>query len=52
MNLFSRRLYRLSFSLEQRLKAKAHIILDRVAAGHDVDPALIDWALRKTGDLP
>jgi hypothetical protein len=29
----------------------AHRILDRLKAGEHVKPALVDWALRITGDL-
>lgn len=32
-------------------RARAHIILDRAIAGHDVDEDQITWALRITGDI-
>jgi uncharacterized protein YdbL (DUF1318 family) len=32
-------------------KAMAHRILDRLRAGEYVRPDLVDWALRRTGDL-
>lgn len=49
--LFSRRCNGKRLREFQRIKALAHTILDRVASGHDVDEAEIDWALRITGDL-
>lgn len=33
-------------------KAKAHVILDRVAAQHEVRERAVLWALVVTGDLP
>lgn len=32
-------------------RARAHIILDRAQAGHDIDGRDIVWALRVTGDI-
>lgn len=50
MTLFSRRIdYRKDEAA--RRKAKAHLILDRAVAGHEVSDREIEWALRVTGDL-
>lgn len=49
--VFSRRCNSKRLREFRRIKAMAHTVLDRVASGHDVDEAEIDWALRITGDL-
>ena len=36
---------------EQIARARAHVILDRAQAGHDIPGEDIAWALRTTGDL-
>lgn len=50
MNLFSRRTKGKKVS-RCADKSKAHMILDRAAAGHNVHESWITWALRITGDL-
>ena len=50
MTLYPRRSGR-STDTDTTARAMAHRILDRLKAGEHVKPALVDWALRITGDL-
>ena len=51
MNLHRRRIHGNTQGQVARRKAKAHRLLDRAAAGHDIRPRYITWALRITGDI-
>lgn len=50
MTLYPRRSGR-STDTDTAARAMAHRILDRLKAGEYVKAALVDWALRMTGDL-
>jgi uncharacterized protein YdbL (DUF1318 family) len=50
MNLYPRRSGR-STDTDTAARAMAHRILDRLKAGEYVKQALVDWALRMTGDM-
>lgn len=51
MNLHPRRIHGNTHGRTTRRKALAHVILDRAAAGHDIRPSRVNWALIITGDL-
>lgn len=51
MTLYPRRVHGNTHGSALRRKAKAHCLLDKAAAGHEIRQRYITWALRITGDL-